>query len=123
MLSVDEWWHLDDPAKVRLIEVVQCRHSDEPWYDNFFHCIKCEPHVLDAFVQRVNRQRLNGKNRIRHKYVVETMRDEGVIMRNGKAFNLDNNFTADIARLSALLFPELSGVFRFRTRAIGRKVA
>ena len=120
MLSVVEWWGLPDPEKVRLIEVIQARHSDEPWYSGFFHEIKTNPHVLDCFVRHVNQRRLLGKARISHKYAVEEMRAQGIQMRNKQPFNLNNNYTTDIARLVMLLFPaDLGGVFRLRKRTIG----
>lgn len=120
MLTVTEWWGLPDAEKIRLVEVVQCRHSDEPWYPGFFSAMKSSPAVLDVFVQQVNRRRLLGADRISHKHIVEQMRAEGVRLRNGGKFNLDNNYTADIARLTAKLFAqEFGGVFRLRGRTIG----
>lgn len=120
MLTVSEWWGLPDAEKIRLIEVVQCRSSSEPWYEGFFTAMKSSVPVLDAFVQHVNRRRLLGGKRVSHKFVIEQMRYEGVRMSNGEPFNLNNNYTADIARLTMKLFDlELGGVFRLRERAIG----
>lgn len=120
MLTVGEWWGLPDDEKIRLIEVVQCRCSGEQWYQGFFSAMKSNPAVFDAFVQHVNRRRLLGAGRISHKHIIEQMRVEGVRLRHGGRFNLDNNFTADIARLAATLFAqEFGGVFRLRGRTIG----
>ena len=73
--------------------------------------------MLDAYLKKTEEERLSGIACVGSKYIVEDMQREGLKDTRTRAlFNINNNYTVDLARLAMLLFPvELKGFFRVRS--------
>ncbi len=78
--------------------------------------IRRNPLVYTAFCEEARRLRANGTNRIGAKQIMEMLRrGEGSVKAPEGGFNLNNDFTASLARM-AMCEPDLDGAFELRTR-------
>ncbi|OUR99251.1 hypothetical protein A9Q81_11805 [Gammaproteobacteria bacterium 42_54_T18] len=115
-VHLSQWWDLTDEEKQDIVSDV-VRPHEGVWYAGFSSMLKANLHLLDNYLKKTEEERLSGVACVGSKYIVEEMRREGLKdTRDKRLFNINNNYTADMARLAMLLFPvELKGFFRVRT--------
>ncbi len=80
----------------------------------FIEYHRANPEVYDAFKTFALQLIQAGHTRIGSKMIAERIRFESKISKVGK-YKVNNNYTADLARLFEIEFPEHEGVFEKRT--------
>jgi len=115
-IRLAQWWLLEESEKNEIVNEI-VKRDQKRWYEGFSLMLDTNPHLLDNYLKKAEEERLSGVTCVGSKYIVEEMRREGLKDKNKKAlFNINNNYTADMARLAMILFPvELEGFFRIRT--------
>ncbi len=115
-IQLAQWWEISCEEKKAIVGDT-VRPNEGLWYAGFSQMVKGNPHLLDVYLKKTEEERSSGIACVGSKCIVEEMRREGLKDTRKRAlFNINNNYTADLARLAMLLFPvELKGFFRVRT--------
>lgn len=114
-LSIVRWQGFEPEVK-NLVLSEHLELKQGLWFAGFEDMLLENPHLLDTYIDKAEQEKLTGVEKVGSKYIVEEMRRDGLRDKRNKAlFNINNNYTADLARLAMQMFPiELKGFFRVR---------
>lgn len=80
-------------------------------------------HVWQAFEAEANRVWNKGRAHYSARTIVHWLRHETVLSERGSEFKINNNYSPDLARLYAMIYPDRNHFFEYRLLPTGRRAA